>query len=38
MMSLFTAEGLGGLVFLFVVAVTVIGGVIATIQSGCRGL
>ena len=30
MMSLFTAEGLGGLVFLFVVAVTVIGGVIAT--------
>ncbi len=30
MMSLFTAEGLGGLVFLFVVAVTVTGGVIAT--------
>ena len=30
MISLFTAEGLGGLVFLFVVAVTIGGGVIAT--------
>lgn len=30
MMSLFTAEGLGGLVFLFIVAVTMTGGVIAT--------
>jgi len=30
MISLFTAEGLGGLVFLFMVAVTIGGGVIAT--------
>ena len=30
MMSLFTAEGLAGLVFLFIVAVTITGGVIAT--------
>ncbi|MBU0481498.1 MAG: NADH-quinone oxidoreductase subunit J [Proteobacteria bacterium] len=30
MVSLFTAEGLTGLVFLFIVAVTVVGGIIAT--------